>query len=251
MPFVPDLIDGDIAKNILKALQNCPPSEIVKLKNSGAFATKKDNFTLNYRMLKYHSLELYAEKTGMPLCYFFFGTVMPPVPTYTPYDGKLIPLLNSMSDQQLEKLYQFMFDFFYNPLFSLETNNPDKKLFALLSRARNSSKASEAFSFRKITRDLTPDLNRYAASHYASTFAFVSDNIPDLATYTGASLHWIFDFKKLPLFCRSWMADRVFSLYTLLMPEQWEQFERLVEYILCGDLTPYRNLRQRSARTDG
>ena len=240
MPFVPDFADGFIADNILSGLRRCETATLTRLKNEGFIIPMAIYPAIDNRSLQYKGIEAYADVTGLPLSYFFFGTYTAPTPTYTPFDGMVIALLNAMSDDQLLTMKQVCVDFFPNPTVSFDAINPNERFVQLLKRLPYGMRVDSPIApYKNVTNDIRPALSRNANDGIKW---FPSELLPDLATYVGVSLHWIFGFSKYPLFCRTLIADQVFSHYTLLQPEQWGEFISVTQCVLCGDLTPYFGL---------
>lgn len=240
MPFLPDFSDGFIADNILRGLRRCEAATLLRLKKDGFIIPMAIYPALDNRSLLYKGIEVYADVTGLPLSYFFFGTNTAPTPTYTPFDRMVIALLDAMSDNQLRAMKLACDDFFPNLMVAFEATNPNKRLIQLLKQIPYGMRLDFPIApYKKITKDIRSALSRNSNDGIKW---FPSELFPDLATYVGVSLHWIFGFSKHPLFCKTLIADQIFSHYTLLQPEQWGEFISVAQCILCGDLTPYFDL---------
>lgn len=240
LPFVPDFADGFIADNILRGLRQCETATLIRLKNEGFIIPMSIYPAIDNRSLQYKGIEVYADITGLPLSYFFFGTNTAPAPTYTPFDKMVIALLNAMSDDQLLAMKQACVDFFPNPTVFFDATNPNERFIQLLKRLPHGMRVDYPIApYKKVTNDVRPALSRHVNDGIKW---FPSELFPDLATYVGVSLHWIFGFAKYPLFCKSLIADQIFSHYTLLQPKQWGEFISVAQCVLCGDLTPYFDL---------
>ncbi len=221
--------DGYIADNILQCLRNLSDKEILQLAKDGAFSSKsKIMKILNYRRLRFESLTVYADACQVPLCYFIFGTMQPPVPTYTQYDGLVIAMLNTLPEEKMKRLYRATKLFFYTGWDSFADPDPCVRIVEFLkSKPFGYVCKIEYPPFKQIKTDIATEINMLRQKHYNPNTNFTTDCLPDLATYLGISLHWVLNIKDYPLYCNSPLGDDIFDLYTMLQPAQQISFLRI------------------------
>ena len=223
-----------IGARFLQHLRYCSNDTIKTFRKEFSFpiATMSD--------LRFLDIENYVDATGFPLCFYFFNTLMPPVPTYTPYDGIIINHLNALPKNRLEKLKKAVMGCFNNPLISLSEPDPTNRITILLDRGQYGDALRPVIpEYKKISDDIYQHLYNYSYLHYQ---VFPADAYVDLATYTGVSLHWIFNFRKYPLFCNTVIADEIFSYYTLLEQDQWPFFMQMLLHASIGPNIPCDDL---------
>ncbi len=241
MPIVPDFDAGFISDNIVRGLEACNEKTIIRLKEQHYLNLPRTRPQLDYRALLYTSLDAYAKASKLPMCYFFYGTLTPPVPMYTPFDAIVIAMLNAMSEKQLLAMKQAVFLYWDNPFMRCTEIEPDPRFrFLLTRRVHGELRMENVPTYKHFENDISPILRKYSrccSKRYA--YCFPTDLYPDLATFAGVSLHWIMNIQKNPLFCNSQLADELFDYYTLLQPEQWQDFRELAMTFLSGDLSHY------------
>lgn len=220
-----DINPGAVADNFLRALRNCDPKVLNRLARNDMLHINDTFPALNDRSIRYDGLEAYVQASKMPLCYFFFGTHEPPVPSYTPYDNFVIAQLDRMSQAELTAFKECLRLFFPNPFYDLAETDYRKRALATMKHHIPNLKLQgreEFHAFKKLDMDrLREFLIRYEKRNYAW---IKLDTMIDLSTYLGVSLHWMLNLKTYPLFCKTLLAEEVFSYYTLLPEQQWEQF---------------------------
>lgn len=228
-----DINPGPVADNFLRALRNCEPKTLNRLARNNMLAINDGFPALSDRSIRYDGLDAYVQATKLPLCYFFFGSTEPPVPAYTPYDNFVITQLDRMSQAELAAFKECLHLFFPNPFYDLAESDYRKRALAVMKHHIPNLKwqgREEFHAFKKLdAARLREFLDRYEKRNYAW---IKLDTLIDLSTYLGVSLHWMLNMKRYPLFCKTLLAEEVFSYYTLLPEQQWEQFQAVLwEYI--------------------
>ena len=238
MYFIQDFTDGVIADNILRGLRLCTKSDLTQLKNDGLLTKSRLFPALDYRSLTYKGIETYVDLTGLSLSYFLFGTHTPPTPTYTPNDGAVINLLNALSEEQLDAALAACDLFFPGERPHFDSTDPSERLICCLNRLPYANRTNYPIPpYKKIENDVHSILQtRFSSTKGRNIRWFPTDLIPDLATYVSVSLYWVFGFERHPLFCKTAKADKLFSRYTLLPPEQHHEFLTMIKYFLLGSL---------------
>lgn len=239
MKYAQDFVDGFVSDNILRGLQLCSRSTITELKKKKLLLPNAKFPTITCASLTYKGIEEYADITGLSLSYFFFGQHEPPTPTYTPIDGKVISLLNTFNEQQLDAALTAVELFFSNNIAAYKETDPNKRFIRCLTRLPRATRLCHPIlPHQVIENDIHSVLQyRYSLSKGKNIRWFPTDLFPDLATYVRVSLHWIFGFEKHPLFCKNVKADKLFSYFTLLPEAQYNQFFIMLAYIEAGDLS--------------
>lgn len=229
--------DGIIADRIVHSLKTAGPPSINRLIASEKLLVPQTPSAFSYRQLLYEHIEDYAQECGIPLSYYFFGTPEPPTPGYTPYDKLVIYLLNGMTDEQYAAAQQAATAFFPTPLAQMKMElTPDQKVMVLLRTQPQKENYNEGSDFNKIENDV--DAAIYA--HFKrKRFWFPTDVMPDIATAFGVSLHWLFGFDRLPLYCNNAKADNLFDHYTLLPRSQKHSFIRMLTSVVGGAVSLY------------
>ena len=235
MYVLPDMQPSFVTDNILRGLHDCSKSTISRLRRKGVLEIDEKLPTLTHRSLRCAGLDEYGEATGLPLCYFFYGTHTPPTPTYTPFDGAVIALLNFMSNAQLAAFKECLYLFFPNAFVDLEEDNfRIRAIKAMRYRipCTNVENPTDYASYKKIDDiSLAASLKQYGSRK--SDWIRV-DSLVDISTYIGVSLHWILNIKNHPLYCKNTLAEEVFNYYTLLPQHQWRQFLDLLWFYYGG-----------------
>ncbi len=224
-----------IAGNILSRLKLCDRKTIISLFNKGQLRNSQKAVS-NFSLLA-NCLDVYAEITNSSLRYFFFGEEEKwKLPTYTEYDEFVLSYLDFCTEKELEDLFDVIQKLFPNAFYHSvgDYDNFRVRTSALINRLpwgalRNipmDDAEKQDFvlpSYKKVSDLLLPELQRFIRGHRCCHFAFQIDLMPDIATYIGVSLHWIFDLKGA-LFCRYPIGDQIFDYYTIMQPEEQKMF---------------------------
>lgn len=224
--------DGIIADRIIHSLKTAGVQSIRNLTKAKKLLASKAPSGFSYRQLLYEYIEDYAQESGVPLSYYFFGTLESPTPCYTPYDRFVIYLLNGMSDDQYEAAQQAVTAFFPTPLAQMKQElTPDQKIMVLLRTQPPREKYNDVPDFTRIDSDVDAVIYAHLKKRQ---FWFPPDVMPDIAKVFGVSLHWLFGFEKLPLYCNNIKADNLFDHYTLLPKSQKQSFIKMLIPIVGG-----------------
>lgn len=220
-----DINPGFIADNILQSLYNCDQKALLKLAEKDLLRTNNAFPRLTNQSIRCIGLEAYAKVAGVPLSYFFFRSLTPPVPRYTPYDNFVVAQLNNMTASQLSSLRASLDLFFPNPLFYLAETDYRERAISVMEHLLPypiSNIAPESEPYKGLAReDVQQLLDNFKIKRRAG---YKIDTIVDISTFLGVNLHWMLNFKKYTLFCKTIQAEQIFSYYTLLQKGQQQQF---------------------------
>lgn len=220
-----DLNPGPVADNFLNALRSCSKKTLIQLAKQKYLHTDDALPVLSYRSVCYEGLEAYVRATHLPLCYFFFGTDVPPVTHYTPFDNYVIAQLNKLSIPELQTLKEALYLFFPNPIFDLEETDYRHRTIALLLHRLPREKIPEQVKIEPFKNLDATVIQEYLLRYGKKHFGWVKlDTANEIATFLGVSLHWILNLKTTSLFCSTPLGDQIFSYYTLLPIQQRGQF---------------------------
>jgi len=229
MPFS-DYTSGVAAKTIIQALQTrCDAKTLLRLKKQKLLRPVTPYNLLMPQSICLEGLEAYSDATGLPLCYFLFGTMTPPLHSFSAQDTQVLWQLDHMSEEQLLRFRDAIYMCLPNEAFhTAQQPTAHRRMLYLLSVKKQGRIAADQCNLCESdnAQDLlvADELDRYInVSRYGQKHRFHSDAWPALSAYVGVSLHWIFQFKT-PLYCRTQLADELFDYYTLLQPEQQTLF---------------------------
>ena len=220
-----DLNPGPVADNFLNALLNCSKKTLLQLTKQNYLRTDENFPVLSNRSICYEGLEAYVRASNLPLCYFFFGTDVPPVTHYTPFDNYVIAQINKMSVPELQTIKAAMYLFFPNPIFDLEETDYRHRTIALMLHRLPREKIPEQVEIEPYKNLDATIIQEYLVRYGKKHFGWVKlDTANEIATFLGVSLHWILNLKTTNLFCSHFLGDQIFSYYTLLPIQQRGQF---------------------------
>lgn len=233
--------DSRVANNILSRLAQCDKQTIKRLYRLGFL--RNPHRALGSTSIIVDGLEEYAKATNSPLRAFFFDSDDFVATTYTARDAFVLNYLNRCNEKELELIFGIMQKMFPCKVFytAKDYDNYRHRLTALFNRfpygilraIPKEDEPKENFvlpPYKKVSDELLPELQRFNRGHRSFNFAFSADVLPDMATYVGVSLHWIFDFKA-PLFCLYQTGDLIFDYYTLMQPEEQQEF---IDFLIGG-----------------
>lgn len=229
MAFAPDMKEGAVTGRILQALRTCEEPVIKSFIAEGKLRTFNRTPILVSKGLKLAALDAYAEAARTPLCFFFYGTLTPPVPGYTENDASVITMLNSLPERLLTKLIWAVHNVYDNTLIRMDAETLNERLIpVIVNRFSFSERRLYQFSERQAREEVIEELVQFDQHHRYPLFRFQTDLLPEIAAYLGVSLHWLLNIQSTPMFCRSHLADTVFDYYTLLEPRVQRSFLELL-----------------------
>jgi hypothetical protein len=231
-----DFFDGEIARNVLDALEMCEISVLSELRKKEIIRFQKTDNTLTNKSLLYSSLDMYCEATGHSLRYFLFGSEDTPVPSYTQQDKDVVTALNSLNPDQLNLLKNAIQLFYYSPIMEQQDLPTPAMRFVAAYRSRGLSVPDDLSGENadKYRLDIVTELHRFKRAFYSPLFNFLTDYWPDLAVFVGVSVRWLLGVKNSKLYCSSSDADDVFDLYTLMAPIHKRNFIGLLSRLSPG-----------------
>ena len=225
-----DITPGVVSDRITNALSMLDYSDLQKLYKEGGLKSVPQA-KVRANQLKMDAFDKYCEYTGLPLCYFFFGTQVPPIPMYTYWDKMVVTLLNAISAEKLEKLSTVCYDMFPVRELPEDLNTPDDRILHIINRERYGFRSTKTLlPFQIVTTDVDAEIERA----YHHTTRFVTDCYADISTVCGISLHWIIGCNTAPLFCNTIEGERLFTRYTMLPKAHQEEFLWLLMMYVNG-----------------
>lgn len=243
MRYTIEFADGDISNNIIDALHYCSAEQIGAMIRDGAIRMNQKQTSILPSSLLPDHLDRYSAESGVPMLNLLFGPDASASTTYTPYDNYVRSSLESFSERGLRELCDQVDKFFPNELFKT-TGRPSYKLHAVLTSFSTGTLIDAMESddhipdYKQLRHDIRPEIDRYYRSHRSPKFVFLSDYLPDLATYAGVSLHWILSLDS-PLYFSSQMADVIFDRYTLMSESEQRAFCHILKKIQENRTLPF------------
>jgi hypothetical protein len=226
--------DSPITDRVLSKMSLCPQYTLNQLARENLLRNPQK--ALNYYSFIMDGLEAYADASNSSLHYFLFGDA-PVQTTYTENDAVVLRFLNEFcTEQQLKQVFDIVQKMYPNSFYytANEFASYRHRISTLINRLPWGTlrtiplepESSSEFilpAYKKVSDLLLSELQRFIRGHRCYDFAFHTDVLPDLATYLGVSLHWILNFKK-PLFCTTAIGDAIFDYYTLMQPDEQQEF---------------------------
>lgn len=226
--------DSPITNRIISNMQLCDRQTVYELARKKLLRDPKKPFS-HYSFVV-EGFDAYASATNSSLHYLIFGDAFVS-PSYTENDALVLRFLNEFcTDRQLKQIFEIIQKMYPNSFYYTADNfsNHRQRISTLINRLPwgtlrtipAESEAAEDFilpPYKKVSDILLPELQRFIRGHRSYDFAFQFDALPDIATYLGVSLHWVLNLKG-PLFCRNPIGDMIFDYYTLMQPEEQQDF---------------------------
>lgn len=236
------LSDGAVAQRIMNSLLAAGSEKIKELLKNGCFSRKRIDPT-DCTCLLYEAIPQYARASESSICYYFFNTDVPPMPSNPKLSTSVCAILNDMTDDELLGFFDLCKSYFvYPPLPNIaEYSTPSLRLQFAIDYKFDAPKIDfiNAAMQTPLSDAAKNSLLTWARGHWNTDVNFTTDGINEISQLIGVSLHWVLGLKEDTLFCRSVLADNLFDWYSLLREQEQGDFIRLLmQAYLVRSLSP-------------
>lgn len=231
------MTDGKVASRVLSKLLLLDPDTLLKLHQEGYIKTIKPE-KLRPATISLQALDAFAAATNTPGSWFLYGDKIT-IPTYTKWDAEVIDSLNSMSDSQIHKIWEYVKNVYPNRFYEETKDAPMNITSRFIQYARTLPSGSIANAivrqpgYRKFDPEAEQEIKRFIKVNYSYMFVFSTDMLFDIATLFGVSHRWLCGYDFL-VFCNTSCKEDLFDYYTLMQPQEQESFVELLRVVQKG-----------------
>lgn len=244
MKFGYDFQPGYFADNLLHILFHTPEQNFLELKRNNYLRLNAYEYTPTIRSLKSDFVDNYLLAAEADPRDVFFQSPEDSEPAYTKYDKFVVYCLNNLPAHQLAALYKWVAIRYPNTLFDLDATKPGHRLIAVLRGWPRGSIHPVVLenlpAWKRKSSELVASIDRFVGKHnWNPNHVFNSNVWPDLASYSGVSLHWLFHLSQ-PLYCQTQHGDLLFDRYTLMMDDDQNDFVSVLADLLKANIEDYQ-----------